>query len=183
VTSIEITDTELAEMEPDHLTPVMAASPVSWYALSITVHNIGEAPLYVISSVRRMSYDESTRVLTVEFVERESPAGTPRQARGPVPPKYKRVDPGQSTVLTTRLSSPLVFLEATDDGPFRRREVRLFEEVASLDVQVASDPTEPTSVGLTALRRISPFAGWGEIARQSWRLTLSTEGGGKTGTE
>lgn len=166
---LEVSDVKLTEVHPDRLTPAMVQGAAGWYTLAVTVRNATDSPLYVISAIRRMRYDATSRVLDVEFTDRP-PSEPSRRPASPVrPPPHRRVEPGESVELTFPLSSPIVFLEVSPDGSRQERQVRLLEDVDTVQVRVAFDREPPARVDLAALRPRDRSGEWRGVTAQAWR--------------
>jgi hypothetical protein len=168
---IEITDIRLARMEPDQMTPLMAQSGVSWYLLTLKLRNRSNEPIHVISDIRRIKFDEGRRVLIVQLSEHEAPSDTP-VATPPLPPQFRLISPGEETTVVHPLSSPITFLEISSDGTRQPRNVRLTEDVDTIECTIAyeTDPPAPV-VDLTASKIPNRWRGRGTIVTASRRIS------------
>jgi hypothetical protein len=160
---VEVTDVRMVEMPSDRMTPAMAHSGVSWYLLTITLRNRSEAPLHIIGDIRRIRYDAGQRALVVQLSEQQPPSQNPALGM-PAPPRYQEIRAGEETSIVHPISSPITFLETNPDGTRRSREVRLPEDVDSVECTIAYE-TEQPSVEINLAAR---------MPRERWRESKTT---------
>jgi len=139
---IEVTDVRLAEMPVGKMTPVMAQSGVNWYQLTMSLRNRSETPLHIMTDIRRIRYDAARRALVVQLSEHDMPSESPILGM-PAPPRYKEIKTGEEATILHTLSSPITFLETNPDGARRSREVRIPEDVDSVECTVAYETELP----------------------------------------
>lgn len=167
-----IKDIRLPELDADLMTPVMRRSRHRWHVLTVTVHNASDAtPFCVMSDIRKIRFDASRRALLVQFSEEAAPS-TGQSLKRPVPPRCLVVGPGEEATLRFRLSSPITFLRESADGEGRHYEVRIDQDVDTVECTVAygTDPPART-VDLNALELLDRWKDWGSTVHASWNPT------------
>jgi hypothetical protein len=148
---IQIASVRLVEMPADQMTRVMAQSGVSWYLLTVTLHNPSDAPVYVMADIRRITYQRERRTLDVRWSE-EAPPAERRVLGRPRPPRHLAIPAGAETRLTHPLSSPLTFVDTGAENARQSTYVRITEDVDTIECTIAyqTQPPEPVP-DLTAL--------------------------------
>ncbi|HST66348.1 MAG TPA: hypothetical protein VLM05_14280 [Mycobacteriales bacterium] len=165
--ALRVTDVRLTPLSPEQVTAAMTDAAPAWYDLTIAVRNDGAAPLFVLASVRRLHYDDSSRRLLVDLSEHE--AGETEDAGMPFAPRLREVAGGDETTISYRLSSPITVVE-TVGGRLRPRFVRIPEDVDSIDVTVAADTAPPRlQPNLASHEPTGDLRRWGHLARRSLR--------------
>lgn len=170
VDTVEIADIRLAPLEAKQMTQPMVHSGNAWYEATLKLKNPSAVTLYAISSVRRMTYDESRRVLVFELSDHNR-GDLDRLVGLPLPPSIEAIAPGAEATVTFRLSSPVVFLEQSSAGQDRPRSIRVPEDVQVIECIVASDATPPPQDKNLASAELPPDTrSWGYTSQRSLRL-------------
>lgn len=167
--TIDITDVRLTEMAAEQMTPVMAQSGVSWYQLTLVVQNRSDEPVHVVTDIRRIRYEADRRLLVVQLAGPEVSTGSP-VVGVPMPPRYRELGARERATIVHPLSSPITFLEMTADGTRHPRDVRLAEDVDSIECTLGYETEPPAPVtDLTAWRTPEPRRGRGNTVTASWQ--------------
>jgi hypothetical protein len=153
--ALEITRIAISPLSPDEITPAMAQHELEWFRLEVSVQNMSDTPLYVISQIRRIRYDAEQRRLRLEFSD-DGPTFTHdasperRALSPPLPPQYTVVEPGANVTLTNRLTSPIHRIEKSLEGANHVLQIRLEEDVETIECFVAYSVDPPPPINLTA---------------------------------
>jgi hypothetical protein len=171
VDALQIADVRLTPLEPHDITEAMLDIAEAWYTLTIVARNTGSTPLFVMSSVRRLQYDDVRRALVVELSEQS--AVETRDAGLPFPPRVEEVAAGGEVTITYRLSSPITFVDSASSPP-RPRFVHIPQDVATIDCIIAADSTSPPpNEHLASHEPLPDLRRWGHVVQRSLRVETS----------
>src|SRR6476469_5833430 len=168
--ALQIADVHLTPLQSDQITEAMLDIAEAWYTLSIVARNTSSTPLFVMSSVRRLHYDEARRALVVDLSEQH--AVETRDAGLPFPPRIEEIAPGREITITYRLSSPITIVDSAS-GHSRPRFVHIPQDVATIDCIIAADTTPPpANEYLVSHEPLPDLRQWGYLVQRSVRVTF-----------
>jgi hypothetical protein len=165
---IEITDVRLTPLPAEEMTPTMKQSSASWFTLTVTVKNVSGTEVYVVTAVQRIHYEASRRTLFMQFSGHELPEQSPIIDL-PRPLPVRMIDPGEELAITTRVSSPVTFMQVTAEG-LKPSFVRIPEDVETIVCTVAYDKTPPPrEINLASLDPLPDTRRWGTPVARSFK--------------